>query len=95
MKPLAHPKPLVQLTDVTFFNMTQIFGTKTCHACISLKTLLQNNGIDFEDRDISENPDAREEIINNGFMKVPVLKVKDQYVAGFEIEKVKEILGIK
>lgn len=74
--------------------MTQIYGSKACGACKNLKQLLENYGVEFENRDITEDPSARDEIVAQGFMKIPVLKFRDQYIAGFDLDKVKEILGL-
>ena len=73
---------------------TQIYTSKLCAHCVSLKSFLKSFSIPFLEVDISENIKARDEIVSKGFRKVPVLQVGDEFVAGTELEEVKRLLHI-
>lgn len=74
--------------------MTKVYSSKFCAACANLKSMLKEKGIDFEEVDITENSNARDEIINAGFRRVPVLLINGLLIAGHEFDKIKELLGI-
>lgn len=66
--------------------MTKVYSSKFCAACANLKSMLKEKGIDFEEVDITENSNARDEIINAGFRRVPILFVNGRFLAFEEID---------
>lgn len=77
--------------------MTQIkvYSTVTCPWCHKLKEFLKENGVDFEDIDISANPKAAEEMIEkSGQMTVPVLDIDGAIIIGFDRESIARALGL-
>jgi len=74
----------------------RVFSTKTCPYCVVLKQFLNDNKIEFEDLDVSENEEARKEMIEKtGQMGVPVIQVDNEIVVGFNKPKLSQLLGIK
>ncbi len=74
----------------------RVFSTKTCPYCVTLKQFLNDNKIEFEDLDVSENEEARKEMIEKtGQMGVPVIQIDDEIVVGFNKPKISQLLGIK
>lgn len=74
----------------------RVFSTKVCPYCIVLKQFLNDNKIEFEELDVSENEEARKEMIEKtGQMGVPVIEIDDQFVIGFDKKKISELLEIK
>jgi len=74
----------------------RVFSTKVCPHCIVLKQFLNDNKIEFEDLDVSENEEARKEMIEkSGQMGVPVIQINNEIVVGFDKNKISELLGIK
>ncbi|XOB42261.1 MAG: glutaredoxin family protein [Candidatus Nealsonbacteria bacterium] len=74
----------------------RVFSTKVCPYCVVLKQFLNDNKIEFEDLDVSENAEARKEMIEKtGQMGVPVIEINDQFVIGFDKKKISELLGLK
>jgi len=52
----------------------RVFSTKFCPHCVVLKQFLNDNKIEFEDIDVSENEEARKEMIEKTIqMGVPVI----------------------
>ncbi|MDD5606747.1 MAG: glutaredoxin domain-containing protein [Candidatus Pacebacteria bacterium] len=70
-----------------------VFSTPACAFCYSLKEYLKKKNIEFEEIDISENETARQEVIDNTKqMGVPVLKIDQEYIIGFDKNKIDELL---
>lgn len=72
-----------------------IYSTPTCHYCQMAKSFFQNNGIKYTDYNVAEDAEKRQEMIElTGQMGVPVIKVGDDILVGFNEGKVKEMVGI-
>ena len=73
----------------------KIYSTPTCPWCIRTKQFLKDNNVAFEDKDVSTNQAAAEEMIKKtGQMGVPVLDIEGEIIVGFDKEKIKATLGI-
>jgi glutaredoxin 3 len=76
-------------------NKVKIYSTPTCPYCKMAKAFLTENGIPFEDTDVSSSQSAAQEMISkSGQMGVPVLDINGQIVVGFNKAKIKELLKI-
>ncbi len=74
----------------------RVFSTKACPHCIVLKQFLNDNKIEFENLDVSENEEARKEMIEKSKqMGVPVIEIDGEIIVGFDKKKISELLGIK
>ncbi len=62
--------------------------------CQSTKEFLSKNGIQFEDRNITADPTALDELRKMHVMTTPVTKVGDAVIVGFDEKKLREELGI-
>jgi len=72
-----------------------IFSTPTCHFCHLAKDFFTENNIAFTDNDVATDLTKRQEMIElTGQMGVPVIKIDDDIVIGFDEGKVKELLGL-
>lgn len=72
-----------------------IYSTPTCHFCHAAKDFMNDNEIKFNDVDVSTDADKRQEMIEiTGQMGVPVIRIGDDVVVGFDEEKVKELLEL-
>ena len=72
--------------------MIKVFSQPFCSTCVALKNELKKNNIEFEDINVIENSEARNEILDKGFRAVPIVKINEEYVVG--LDKVKEMLGV-
>lgn len=73
----------------------KIYSTPTCPWCIRTKKFLKDNNIPFEDMDVSSDEKAAQEMIQKtGQMGVPVLDIEGTIIVGYDVDKVKETLGI-
>lgn len=72
-----------------------IYSTPTCHFCHAAKDFFKENNIEFTDNDVAADMDKRSEMIDmTGQMGVPVIKIDDDVIVGFDEAKVKELLGV-
>ncbi|MDH5541988.1 MAG: glutaredoxin family protein [Nitrospinota bacterium] len=68
----------------------KIFTTGWCPDCHKAKRFLENKGIEFEEVDIEENPEAVDIVVAaRGKRVVPTLEYKGKYIDGnhFSVEK--------
>ncbi|MCA9366331.1 glutaredoxin family protein [Candidatus Kaiserbacteria bacterium] len=72
-----------------------IYSTPTCHFCHAAKDFFSANNVAFTDNDVSADLEKRQEMIDmTGQMGVPVIRIGDDVVVGFDEGKVKELLGM-
>jgi glutaredoxin 3 len=73
----------------------KIYSTPTCPYCITLKEFLKEKNIGFEDINVAEDREAREEMVHkSGQMGVPVVDIDGEIVVGFEKQKISKLLNI-
>jgi len=73
----------------------KVYSTQTCPYCKMVKQFLTENGIVFEDIDVSVNQaEAQEMVKRSGQMGVPVLDIDGQMVVGFDKGRIKQLLGL-
>jgi glutaredoxin-like YruB-family protein len=72
-----------------------VYSTPSCPYCIRLKQFLKDNNIEFEDIDVSANPEAGQKMVDkSGQMGVPVLDIEGQIIVGFDKEAINKALGL-
>ena len=72
-----------------------VYSTPTCHFCHMAKEFFVEQGIAYEEFNVGNNAEKRAEMIDmTGQMGVPVIRIDDDVVVGFNKPKVVELLGI-
>lgn len=72
-----------------------IYSTPTCHFCNMAKEFFAEHNVGFTNHDVSADLEKRQEMIEmTGQMGVPVIRIENDVVIGFDKEKVSELLGI-
>lgn len=71
-----------------------MYTTPTCGYCKIAKAFFHENSVQFEEKDVTVDTEAREEFMKTGERGVPVIMVDDQKVVGFDKEKLKILLGL-
>lgn len=71
-----------------------IFTSPTCTHCKAAKAYLTEKSVTFTERDITKDPAARTELISKGYRGVPVIRVGEQDVLGFDAARLNELLGL-
>ncbi len=73
-----------------------VYSTPTCPYCNTLKEFLKEHKIEFTEVNVAEDREAAKMIIREtNQMGVPVTKIDDQWIVGFDEAKLKEVLKIK
>ena len=62
--------------------------------CKRTKEFLSQKGIEFEERDVSTDESALEELQTRGLMTTPVTLVDGEAVVGFDQNKLSALLGL-
>ena len=73
-----------------------IYSTPTCGYCRLAKQFFQEQGVEYVEKDVAADANAREEMLKKtNQMGVPVIEVGDSIVIGFYEPKLRELLGIE
>lgn len=72
-----------------------IYSTPVCHFCHAAKEFFAENNIAFTEHDVAADLEKRQEMIEmTNQMGVPVIRIGDDVVIGFDEGKLKELLAI-
>lgn len=81
--------------EVVLMAKVMVYSTPTCPWCVRAKEFLKQNKIKFEDKDVSEDETARNEMIEkSGQMGVPVFDIGGTVIVGFDKEAIKKALKL-
>lgn len=69
-----------------------VYSSNTCPHCVSAKDYLKEKGVEFEEKNVSTDAEARKELMGMGYMGVPIIKVDDEVVEGFNRAKLDELV---
>lgn len=71
----------------------KVYSTPTCPYCKMAKTYLDEQGIKYQDFDVTQDVGAKDEMIEkSGQMGVPVITVDGQLVIGYDRERLEGLL---
>lgn len=66
-----------------------VYSTPSCPYCKKVKSYLEDEGVDYEDIDVSENPEKQQEMVDKSDqMGVPVVDIDGEIIVGFEPDKI-------
>ena len=54
-----------------------------CGYCVKAKSVLKNKGLEFEEINIEEKPEAREFVINEGHRTMPQIYIDGNSIGGY------------
>lgn len=67
-----------------------VYSTPTCPYCHKAKEFLVEQGVAFDDFDVSSNLEKQQEMLaKSGQLAVPVLDINGEIIIGFNLEKIK------
>ncbi|MGB3367194.1 MAG: glutaredoxin family protein [Acidaminobacteraceae bacterium] len=69
-----------------------VYTSNTCGYCHLAKDYLNENKIEFTEKNVSSDPQARKELMILGFMGVPVIFVDEEVIQGFDKDKLEALL---
>ncbi len=73
-----------------------VYSTQSCPWCHKVKDFLKANKVKFEDKDVSSDDAARNEMVEkSGQMGVPVIVIEgNKPIVGFDQEAIKKALKL-
>lgn len=73
-----------------------IYTTPTCQFCKMAKAFFAEKGVDYEEKDVAVDLEARREMVEkSGQLGVPVIAVGDNVVIGFDRHLLEHLLQEK
>lgn len=71
-----------------------IYSTPSCHFCHAAKEYFTENNVAYTEHDVAADLEKRQEMVEmTGQMGVPVIRIGDDVVIGFDEGKIKELLA--
>tara|TARA_B100000745_G_scaffold300452_1_gene254529 strand:- start:2658 stop:2891 length:234 start_codon:yes stop_codon:yes gene_type:complete len=71
-----------------------IYSTPVCHFCHAAKEYFKEHNVEYTEHDVAADQEKRQEMIEmTGQMGVPVIRIGDDVVVGFDEAKVAELLA--
>ena len=70
----------------------EIYTSDTCIQCIKAKEYLKNRNIEFKEYNISNDLEAKRELIKMGYMSIPVILIDGEHVLGFDLNRIESLL---
>jgi glutaredoxin-like YruB-family protein len=72
-----------------------MYSTPVCHYCHAAKDFFNENNIAFTEINVAADQEKRQEMIDmTGQMGVPVIRIEDDVIVGFDEAKIRELLAI-
>lgn len=72
----------------------KIFTTPSCAFCVMAKEFLRIKGVEFEEKNVADDMDARQEMVElSGQMGVPVITVDGEVAVGFNQTQLEALLA--
>jgi glutaredoxin-like YruB-family protein len=72
-----------------------IYSTPVCHFCHAAKEYFKENNVAYTEFDVASDFTKRQEMIEiTGQMGVPVIRIDNDVIVGFDEDKVKELLAV-
>lgn len=76
--------------------MVSIYTTPSCGYCKMAKQFMQEQGVEYQEYDVSADSDKRKEMMEkSGQMGVPVIEVGEDIMVGFDKAKLSKMLGLE
>ncbi|MFA5132435.1 MAG: glutaredoxin family protein [Candidatus Paceibacterota bacterium] len=84
-----------QNTQTQGTQTVEIYSTASCHFCHMAKDWMAAKNIPFKDYNVGEDLVKRKEMVEmTGQLGVPVIKIGDEVMIGFNQEKMAQLLGV-
>ena len=70
----------------------KVYTSNTCPYCTMAKDYLKEREVDFEEKNVQTDKEARNELMAMGYTGVPVICVDDEQIVGFDKNRLDELL---
>lgn len=72
-----------------------VYSAEWCPWCHKVMDFLKENNVEFEERNVDNKDYAKESMEKSGQGGIPVTDIDGQIVVGFDVKKIKELLGLE
>lgn len=81
---MFYPGGRSELINVSMKNI-KIYTTNYCPYCVGAKEMLKQNGIAYEEIDVTDDAELRQKLSeeNDGYQTVPMIFIDDEFIGGF------------
>ena len=69
-----------------------VFTSNTCPYCTMVKDYLKSKNVEFKEKNVSVDADARKELMEKGHMGVPVTVIDGTEIVGFDKTKIDALI---
>jgi glutaredoxin 3 len=70
-----------------------IYTQPTCGPCKAVKQYLADKGVEYDEKDVTKDPEALDELLAMGYRGTPVVKVGDKSTQGFNVDDIDNLIG--
>ena len=71
-----------------------VFTSQLCSYCYVAKDYLSSKGVQYIEKDVETDQEARQELMQKGITAVPVIKIEEELIVGFDKYRIDELLGL-
>ena len=72
-----------------------LFSTSTCSWCRRAKRYFRESRVPFKEINLERGPEAARDIVRKtGLTRVPVIKIGNRWIVGFDKERIEKELGL-
>ncbi len=71
-----------------------VYTSDTCPYCVAAKDFLDSNNVEFEEKNVTQSEEARNDLIEKGYRGVPVIIVDEEEIVGFDKNRLTDLLGL-
>ena len=72
-----------------------VYTGEWCPWCHKVMDFLKENNVEFEARDVGDEKIAKEAVEKSGQAGIPVTDIDGKIVIGYDVAKLKELLGLQ
>lgn len=71
-----------------------VYSSDTCPYCVAAKDFLTEKNVEFVEKNVTTDTEARNELIEKGYRGVPVIVVGEEEIVGFDKERLSSLLNL-
>ena len=71
-----------------------VYSSDTCPYCVAAKEFLTEKNVEFVEKNVTTDTEARNELIEKGYRGVPVIVVGEEEIVGFDKERLSSLLNL-
>ncbi|OHW61442.1 glutaredoxin-3 [Andreesenia angusta] len=69
-----------------------VYTSNTCPHCVTAKEYLKEKNVEFVEKNVQTDAEARKELIKMGHMGVPVIVIDGEEIVGFDKARIDSLI---